>query len=431
MKGNFKLILIVVFMVAAIFGILVFSGLIPLGSQKNSEGLLGTVTLWGTEKTVNLAQALENFNKANPTFLVKYIEKDPETFDSDLLEALASGTGPDMFLISNNLAYKYSNKIYTIPYQSYPLASFKNNFAGAGEVFLTSKGVLAFPITIDPLVMYYNRSILDTNNIIYPPQTWSDFDTLVPTLTKLDAGNKIKTSAVAMGQFANVLNAKSILATLFMQVGNPVIAEKNGIFSSTLDDNTKSDLSSVLKFYTNFSDPLNSFYTWNRSLQNSQDAFSSENLAFYFGYSSELPSLVQKNPNENFAVAPMPQVKNSNYKTTEAEVTGIAISSFSKNFNTAFLAASLMATTDFAKNYIKAASLVPARRDLLSQKQTDDFYPVFYSSALYARSWIDPLESDTNDIFRNMVEGVLSNNMTPSEAIKDSSAKLDLLLIKK
>jgi len=430
-KGNFKLVLTIVFIAAAVLGLLVFAGVIKLGSQKDTAGSLGTVTLWGTEKMQNISGPLEDFNKANPTFVVKYVQKDPETFDRDLLEALASGKAPDMFFISNDLAYKYSNKIYTIPFASYPLASFKSTFAGAGEVFLTSKGILAFPITIDPLVMYYNRSILDTNNVVYPPTSWDDMESLISVLTKKDDTNKITESAVALGQFSNISSAKNILATLFMQAGNTIVYENSGIFYSALDKSSASyDLGSVLKFYTSFSDPENSLYSWNRSLGNSQDVFSAERLAFYFGYTSELSSLVLKNPNENFSVAPLPQVKNAKYKLTGSRVTGIAIASASKNFPAAFQAASLLATTGFAENYTKSASLVPARRDLLTKKQSDAFSPIFYSSALYARSWLDPSPSDTDDIFRNMIDGVLSNNRTPAEAVADGSAKLNLLLVR-
>lgn len=431
MKGNFKIVIMVVFMSLALFGILVFSGLIKIGDQSKAKGGLGTVVLWGTEKSQNVSKALEDFNRANPTFVVKYVQKYPETFDEDLLEALASGTGPDMFFVSNDLVYKYSNKIFTIPYASYPLASFKNTFAGAGEVFLTSKGVLAFPMTIDPLVMYYNRSILDTNNVIYPPATWTELENLVPTLTQKDDSNKIIKSTVALGQFTNINHAKDILSALFMQVGNPIVYEKDGNFISALGASSPNyNLGTILKYYNDYSNPLNNLYSWNKSFPESSNYFSAENSAFYFGYASELRNLIDRNPNQNFLVAAFPQLKNSNFKLTNSKVTGIAIASSSKNFNTAFTAASLLATSNFAKDYAKASSQVPARRDLLAEKQTDAFSPIFYAAALYAKAWMDPSEKDTNDIFRRMIESVNSNNLSPNDAIKDGSAKLDLLLIR-
>ena len=190
MKGNFQIIILVVFMAAAIFGLLVFSGAIPIGNS-NSPGALGTVVLWGTVPTGAITKSLTEFNKVNKTFVVKYEEKALDTFDQDLLEALATGKGPDMFFLPDNLVFHYTDKIFTIPYQSYPLSSFKNNFAGAGEVFLTSNGILAFPISIDPLMMYYNRSILDANGVVYPPAYWDEMTNIVPALTKKDDSNKI------------------------------------------------------------------------------------------------------------------------------------------------------------------------------------------------------------------------------------------------
>ena len=233
-----------------------------------------------------------------------------------------------------------------------------------------------------------------------------------------------------MGQFSNVLHAKDILATLFMQSGNGIVAEGNGFFNSTLGDTTGVDLSSVLKFYTNFADPLNDYYSWNKSFSNSQDAFSAENLAFYFGFASELQSLVNKNPNQNFLVTSMPQIRNSNFKLTGAHVMGVAVSSFSKNSTTALTAAGLLASSDFASKLAASLGIAPARRDLLNTKPTDAYLPVFYSSALYAKSWLDPAPTDTNALFQGMVEKVLSGSMTVTQAVTDASAKLGLLLAK-
>ena len=430
---NFQIIILIVFVAAAVFGVLVFSGAIPIGKSSNSTGAQGTVVLWGTVKATTIASALDNFNRVNNSFILKYVEKDPATFDQDLLEALASGTGPDMFLLPDNLAFHYANKIYTIPYQSYPMASYQSTFAKAGDVFLTTKGILAFPLTIDPMVMYYNRGMLDSNSVVSPPTNWEDLQSLVSVLNKKDTNNQITKSTAALGQFSNVSNAKDIVSTLFMQTGNPIVDEKSGYFYSAFSDAAGADtnaLSSVLSFYTAFADPSKSAYSWNKSLPDSQDFFSSDNLAFYFGYASELQTLVNKNPNLDFLAAPFPQIKNTNLKLTSARVVGVAVSSFSKNLTTAVTAASLMAGSDFASKFSAATLTPPARRDLLAIKQTDAFSPIFYDSALYAKSWLDPSATDSDNIFRTMVENVLSGNMSVSDSIKDAGSKLSLLLAK-
>src|SRR3989338_6238755 len=106
MKVNFQLIILIIFVVAAVVGVLVFSGAIPLGGS-DTEGGLGTVVLWGTVPNSAIAGAIDDFNKANPSFIVKYVQKSSETFDQNLLEALAAGTGPDMFFLPDNLAFHY------------------------------------------------------------------------------------------------------------------------------------------------------------------------------------------------------------------------------------------------------------------------------------------------------------------------------------
>ncbi|HEV7702492.1 MAG TPA: extracellular solute-binding protein [Candidatus Paceibacterota bacterium] len=431
MKGTFQLILIIIFIAGAIFGVLVFSGAIPLGGGSENTAT-GTVVLWGTTSSAVMSPILEEFNKANKTFSVSYEQKSADSFDQNLLEALASGAGPDMFFLPDNLAFHYSNKIFPIPYTSYPLVTFKNTFAGAGEVFLTSGGILAFPITIDPLMLYYNRSMLDSNSIIYPPKTWNELATQAQLLTKKDGTNKIIKSAVGLGDFSNVAHAKDILVAMFMQAGNPIVTAKNESLSSSLDDfiSGEVDLGSILQYYISFADPASPMYSWNKSFPNSTNAFSSEDAAFYFGFASEFQFLVNRNPNQNLGVAPIPQLGDASSKLTAGRVTGLAISSATKNLATAFTAASLIATGNFASKLSNALATPPARRDLLAAKPGDSYSPIFYDSALYGKSWLDPSPDGTNNIFRTMVESTLSNNRTASDAVDDASSKLDLLLLR-
>ena len=69
MKDNFQIIFLVVFIFAAIVGILVFSGAIPLGGDEDGQGI-GTVFLWGTVKSQTIIPLLEEFNATNENFVV-------------------------------------------------------------------------------------------------------------------------------------------------------------------------------------------------------------------------------------------------------------------------------------------------------------------------------------------------------------------------
>lgn len=431
MKGNFQIILIVVFLVAAVFGVFVFSGTIKIGKDRKQAGPEGEIVFWGTVRVELINDLIEKFNESNQGFSLKYIQKQPDEFDRDLLEALATGTGPDIFMLPNDLIYHYRNKVYGIPYDRLSPVAFKTNFASAGEVFVNSKGIVALPLSIDPIIMYYNRSLLDSAGIVYPPSTWEELRNIVSLLTKKDDDNKISQSTVALGQIANITNAKDIISSFILQTGNTIVEEKPEIgYVSTLEDPTKYSLENTLDFYTNFADPLNELYSWNRSLPESRDMFSSENLAIYFGYASELETLINRNPNQNFMIAPFPQIKGSNTKVTYAKVNGVAISAGTKNFEGAYAAASGLTLGEFALEYADAVGFAPARRDILSKKKDDIYSPIIYNSALFARSWLDPEPKDSYEIIKRMIENILSNNLTISDSIIDAQGKMNLLLIK-
>lgn len=426
---NFQVIILIVSIIAGLFGLLVFAGYIPIGKEKVTT-LTGSVVMWGTINSNAVLDAVENFSRTNPTISVKYVQKDESTFDRELLEALASGTGPDMFILPDNLIIHYKNKIMPIPYAGYPLETFRNTFASAGEIYLSEKGILALPLSIDPMVLYYNRSFFDTEGIVNPPKDWNELQEMVPKFTKKDTNNKLSQSAVALGQFTNVFHSKDILSMLFMQAGNSIVREMGGQFISALGivEKNSVEMSQVLDFYITFANPQSTNYSWNRTLNNSRDTFSAEKSAMYFGFASEIGKLTEKNPNQDFYVAPVPQIKNSKNKITFGRTQALAVSAFTKNPSLAFNVAGLLASGDFAEKFANNLYIAPARRDLLSIKPTDAYFPIFYNSALFARAWLDPSTDDTDSIFKKMVESVLSNNQTAASAIAEASANLSLLL---
>lgn len=44
---------------------------------------------------------------------------------------------------------------------------------------MTKDSIIAFPLTIDPLVMYWNRDILSNAGIVKPPAYWDEIYSIV------------------------------------------------------------------------------------------------------------------------------------------------------------------------------------------------------------------------------------------------------------
>jgi ABC-type glycerol-3-phosphate transport system substrate-binding protein len=432
MKANLQIILMVVFVAALIIGVFIFAGFIPVGSN-TTVGAVGDVYLWGTVPRDQIIQPLDNLNIANKTYRIIYIQKDPATFDTDLTNALARGQGPDLFFLPDDLVFKHKDKVVTVPFTAYPQVTFTDTFISEANIYLDTDKVLAFPFLVDPMVMYYNRDMLEGAGQVLPPVSWDDFPTLVKAITTLGPSRNVIKSAVAFGEFTNINHAKDLLVAMFIQKGNPIISRVGTEFRSSLADTfgtTASPASVIFNYYSDFSNSIKDVYSWNRSMPNSLNAFIAGDLAVYFGYASELAIIKAKNPNLNFDVTKIPQTKGSTIKATFGRMNAIAISKASKNSATAYTAAGSLTSADFLGKISIALNLPPARRDLLAKKPaTPAYMSTFYDSALIARSWLDPSPKDTDLLFKTIVEDISSGRLDVSQAIRKGADSLDQLLI--
>jgi ABC-type glycerol-3-phosphate transport system substrate-binding protein len=429
--SNFQVVVMGIFMAFIVIAVLIFSGVIPgFGASKSSFG--GEVVLWGTIPDNKMRSLVEDFNSENKdSFILKYKSVPENTFENNLIEALAAGVGPDLFFLPQDMILKNEDKVFIIPYKSITERDFKNSFIEEGELYLTNKGILAFPFLIDPMVMYWNKDILSSSGVAREPMFWDEFFTLAPILISSDNAKNIKKSIVAFGEFVNITNAKDVLSMLFIQSGDNIV-EKNKEGNNDLvfgrNYNNKTPAESALRFFTEFSNPAKPFYSWNRSLPNSKDMFISGDLAFYFGYSSELSDIITKNSHLNFSVSMVPQIRDSAKRITFGRMQGVAIAKNSKKQNTAFRVAYLLSGSDFLGKLSKNTNLPPVRRDMLSQKQTDQYKSVFYDSAIIAKGWLDPNPNMTYNIFKDMVENISSGRNRISSSVQNASSEMKRLV---
>jgi len=79
--------------------------------------------------------------------------------------------------------------------------------------------IYGLPLTVDTLVMYYNKDLLNSAGIPEPPNNWKTFQESMRKLVKLDREGNILVSGAAIGTGANVERAGDILSLLMMQNG--------------------------------------------------------------------------------------------------------------------------------------------------------------------------------------------------------------------
>jgi ABC-type glycerol-3-phosphate transport system substrate-binding protein len=398
------------------------------------------VDMWGTidSDTFFRLQSEINTNQKNALVNINYREIPENQFESVFVEALASGNGPDLVLIPDFLFVKQENKLYEIPYQTFPQQTFKNTFVEGSEFLLSSFGIKAFPYILDPMVMYWNRTLLNQAGISLPPTQWEQFTTMTPSLVVKDTGTSaISKAAVALGEFRNVNHAKEILINLIQQAGNPVIVREylsetsEAVYSSILPDRQSyavAPVNAALNFFTQFSNPTREIYSWNRALPQSQDMFLSNDLAFYFGFASEYNILRQKNPNLNFDVSVMPQSGGTEIKSVLGKMHVIGVVKNSKKINPAITTAQNLTSFDSINIASKIFELPPVRRDLLVAVPESSIKNNFNASALISKIFLDPNREQTNLIFTNMVESYVSGRASLSEAVSRADSELKNLL---
>ncbi len=420
----------------AIFGLLALGGLVLFASFKGFGGSgvkVGTVTMWGTLPQAAIDAELGGIKNQDQAYAaVTYVQKPDANFDQNLSDAIAAGTGPDLILVSQEHLASEENKIATIPYSSISERTYLDSFVPEAELYLNAQGSYGIPFVIDPLILFYNRDVLDSAGVVSAPRTWENVTGLASQLTTQTNG-QISRSVVPFGAYQNVANARAIVSMFLLQSGTSIADSSNGSIRSTIEAEQKTELGglspaeSAMNFYTQFADPAKSVYTWNNNLPEAQLAFTSGNLIFYPGFASEIPTITATNPNLNFDIAPIPQPQTATTRTTYGRLYAFSIPKASHNGSGAYLAAIALSSPSQAFTTAKALSMAPATRSSLSSASAsqDKFASVYYPEALIAHGWLSPAPATVDQIFSTMIRSITSGRAQTADAVQTASQAID------
>lgn len=430
--STFQLFLLMFFAAIGLLAVFAFSGFIPLPGSSSAQQFGGEVVMWGTLSRQSMSEFVSEFNSEHANeYRLAYTQIDSATFEDTLISELASGRGPDMVLFPHDLLISQGDKLYPIPDASFSKRLFKDTYIDEGELYWEKDGISALPLYVDPLVMYWNRDLFSAGGIVEPPKVWEQFPALPASLTVRDSAGNITQSAVGLGGVRNIEWSKDILSTLIMQVGDPITSQDaEGRISGVLGDAANGGSSSApaaVRFYTEFSNPSKTSYSWNSSLLNSKTSFEAGTLAVYFGRASDYSDIKRKNPHLNFDVAVMPQRDKAQKKITFAQMYGVGVLRASRNPETAFTVAFELASPQNGAVIASAVGLPSAARSVLSVPVQDPILDVFNRSAIISRGWYDPAPAATSDVFAAMVESVIINKTTEEDAVSSAGRRLDSL----
>lgn len=432
--------------------------------------------VWGLfDDREAFAEIIENYRKLNPNVAdINYKKLTPDTYKKDLLEALASGQGPDIFLVRNNWFPSFADKVAPAPAEILPEQKFRSDFADVvANDFLNQGQAYAVPLSVNSLALFYNKDLFNAAGITAPPKTWEEFVEDTKRLTRIGAGGQILQYGAAMGTAYNINRSTDILGLLMLQGGTEMI-DKDGR-KANFDQSIKVGNDSIapgenaLNFYTQFAKNKAPFYTWNSSplVHYSLDAFSEGTLAMMLNYSWNIRAVEDKAPKLNFAVAPAPQLPDRQpvnyanywgYAVAKNKIAGAIganpnqpqISNETRvaeawrflrylttkpdgDINIPFGRkigdkGAIDPSFDPAANYLEKVKAPAARKDLIEKQKIDPKIGVFAEGNLIARSWLQADAETIEGIFMEMINSVNQGSATPTDAIRAAAARVTQLM---
>lgn len=424
----------------ALFVVFTFGGIFFFSSFRAKEipdeEAIGGVVIWGTYDGRAINGWLNQLQEENENLRgVSYKEFSKKDFNNEVLVAMAESRSPDLLLLDNTELYEQTNRIEFLSPEAIGRASFRTSYLEVAEIYFSGNAVMGLPLLVDPMVMFWNRSMFSNEGLVAPPKTWQEFFDLTKLFTIVNAETlTISQTAIPLGESVNVKHNKEILASLLLQSGNPVVLNTDRGYQGTLaGSETYPSAVPSLNFYTEFSNPSSEFYSWNRSMPNSEDFFLAGKSAVFFGFASEVKALQLKNPNLNFDIADMPQTDSVTNKAVYARVYGLFVSRNAKNREGAMRAMAYLASTDSNKKLIAITKLASPRRDVSGTRIVDGddaFMEIFRKQAVFSRSFIDPSPAQTDKVFGDMIDRVTSGIKSDTDAASLADQELSALFSK-
>ncbi len=450
-KNKTKLSIIILF-----FTLVTISGFGCKGKvSKEAEQKIQPITLnyWRAwEGRDAFGEIIKKYNVLHPNIKVNYKKFRYEEYEKELLEAFAEDRGPDIFSVHSGWVRRYENKITPLPpvismaysvvkgnikkettvelrkSKSISPAEVRNDFLDVVySDAVVENEVYGLPLSVDNMVMFYNRDLFNNAGIIAPPRYWNEeFQKDVKALTKEDADNFIVQSGAALGTSSNIERYSDILSLLMMQNGAEMIGEGGNIafhkIPAGMDKSYVPGLE-ALRFYTDFANPVKEVYTWNQDMPNSLEVFSQGRLGIFFGYSYHIPMIKSRAPRLNFGISRMLQIdggREINFANYWVET----VSAKSAYPQEAWDFIQFASRPENVVSYLEKTGKPAALKSLLSAQMADEELKVFAEQALTATNWYKGNDYNTAEvIIGEMIEEALRDPDNMHKALNSAAKK--------
>lgn len=412
-----------------------------------------------------LQPAIEAYRALHPMVSIDYRKFRFEEYQEALLDAMAEDKGPDIFSLHNTWMREWQPRIQPVPpvlsipfreiqgtikkeavtvLRSVPgmtLKQLANDFIDTvydDAVIPTEQAdprapliprIYGLPLSVDTMVMYYNRDMLNAAGITQPAPYWREFQDHVKKITKLDEAGNIIQSAATLGTADNIERSSDILSLLMMQNGT-VMTDSSGTaaFDKFTPETAGQELppgAAAMVFYNDFANPEKEVYTWNNKMPSSLEAFVTGQVAYFFGYAYHLPTIRALNPKLNFAIANFPQIE-GNKPINIANYWLEVVSKKTEHRDEAWDFLQFITKAEQAQKYLNATGKPTAQRSLVNSQLESLDLSVFASQLPSAKSWYHGSDAAaTEKAFADMINQMIEGEADPGKIVELGATKVN------
>jgi len=437
------------FILLPLLVLLVFGGLGCKGEDAEVAEYTQRFTLkyWRVfDDTDAFNEIITAYQALHPHIRIEYKKLRFEEYEKELLNAIAEDRGPDIFSLHNSWMNEWqprlepSPPVLTMPFrelkgsikkevittirqvQGMTVRQLANDYldvVSQDSVIDTEQTdpraplvprVYGIPLSVDTMVMYYNRDILNANGIPSPAGHWLDFQEQVKNITRLDELGTIIQPAGAIGTADNIERSSDLLAILMMQNGTRM-ADSSGLatfheFPEELSGRPLPPGAEALLFYTDFANPQKEVYTWNDKMPDSLTAFANGKIAYFFGYSYHLPIIRNFDEDLNFGIAALPQIEGNN-PVNHANYWMEVVSNKTEHVDEAWDFVKFVTGAEMAQKYLARTNKPTALRSLVNAQLDNIDLSIFASQLPTAASWYRGTDAEAQEeAFYEMIRQV-------------------------
>jgi len=408
-------------------------------------------------------EQIQSFQSKHPGVMIKtkkFVNIDE--YEDLLINEIAEGEGPDVFMIHNSWITKHWKKLLPMPLDTPIIMNpdlFRQTFfqAAADDLVIDEK-IYGLPLAMDNLAIYYNKQhykdLLATTD--HPGNLWSDIKDEVFQLTKKNnSPERFALSGMAMGRSDNVSSAVDILYALMMQYGVEFYDEKGerATFANKTGvgfDELANPGVAALTLFTSFAQPSYKHYSWNENMTGFSPADKEVNpfvrgkVSMIVGYPYLYDSIIeqirkqQKFGNQHIdeddiGIAAFPQLTSDDEATerhTLASYFPLVVARTSEYPDLAWALTQHLTTMDSLQSYHKKTNRPTSRKDMVAEQQTEKAFGVFAAQANFAKS-LRILDAQAyHKVFSDAIDQVVRNTHTPKEALEEAQTKITCVVQK-